>query len=160
MLLLHESREDLPDPTTDTHLSPSSALYSTSAPNNNGKTRYKNNRGNKNTGRVFSIKDLNIGHLLHRSDSIGDLYLVLQSSPPFVPSATALVVVSPLVGASSSWSSRVSTFNFFKSRNFISCSNTLLPTCHARQLGKHCRLSFSNSLTKTSKVFELVHSDL
>ncbi|KAJ9567352.1 hypothetical protein OSB04_003318 [Centaurea solstitialis] len=346
MLLLHESREDQPDPTTDTHLSPSSALYSTSAPTNTGKTRYKNNRGNKNTGRVtskgtsgghppfiaqllqllqnvvhqqqvqnpqssgprrlpapsapihggfpapsalfvappqtpqpnssapqftdlgslfssmsvqqptptpdnnyymdtgasshmsynqgnllslkpcgkskvimvgigallpvscvgdtflplshtplalknvlvsdqmvknlisvrrftidnwvsvefdpfgFSIKDLNTGHLLHRSDSVGDLYPVLQSPQPSTSSATGFVAVSPLVWHRRLGHPGVSTFSFLKSRNFISGSNTLLPTCHACQLGKHCHLSFSHSTTKTSKVFELVHSDL
>lgn len=364
MLLLHESREDQPEPTTDTHLSPSSALYSTSTTNNNGKGRNKNNRGNKNTGRVtskgtpggggnfssnitgfsgdtgtsgghpqfntqllqllqnvmhqqqtrntqlggpqrlptasahgglpppsalyaappppppvsatqpqftdlaslfssmavqqpsqtqdnnyymdtgasshmsfnqgnllslkpcgkskvimvgngallpvscigntflpfsqkqlalknvlvsdkmvknlisvrrftvdnwvsvefdpfgFSIKDLNTGHLLHRSDSDGDLYPVLQSSQPSVSSATALVAVSPLVWHRRLGHPGISTFNFLKSHKFISCSNKLLPTCHACQLGKHCRLSFSSSVTKTSRVFELVHSDL
>ncbi|KAJ9553498.1 hypothetical protein OSB04_017543, partial [Centaurea solstitialis] len=352
MLLLHESREDQPDPTANTHLSPSSALYSTSAPNNNGKTRLKNNQGNKNTGRVtfnrtlggggssssntigfsgdagapgerctstaiseysaqwppsstgaicaypwgvacaislfaappqapqlcpsapqftdlaslfssmsvqqpartqdnnyymdtgasshmsynqgnllslkpcgkskvimvgnsallpvsfigdtflplsrtplalknvlvsdqmvknlisvrrftidnwvfvefdpfgFSIKDLNTGQLLHRADSNGDLYPVLQSPQPSAPSATAFVAVSPIVWHRRLGHPGVSTFSFLKSRNFISCSNTLLPTCHACQLGKHCRLSFSHSTTKTSKVFELVHSDL
>ncbi|KAJ9543586.1 hypothetical protein OSB04_023293 [Centaurea solstitialis] len=342
MLLLHESREDKPDPTADTHLSPSSALYSTSTPNNNGKTRLKNNRGNKNTRRVtfnrtlgggvllhqtlllflvmqqvqnthpngprrlpvpsapthggipvpsalfaappqapqlcpsapqfmdlaslfssmsvqqptrtqdnnyymdtgasshmsynqgnllslkpcgkskvimvgngallpvscigdtflplsrtplalknvlvsdqmvknliyvrrytidnwvsvefdpfgFSIKDLNTGQLLHRADSIGDLYPVLQSPQPSVPSATAFAAVSPIVWHRRLGHPGVSTFSFLKSRNFISCSDTLLPTCHACQLGKHCHLSFSHSTTKTSKVCELVHSDL
>ncbi|KAJ9544041.1 hypothetical protein OSB04_023748 [Centaurea solstitialis] len=332
MLLLHESREDQPDPTADTYLSPTTALYSTSAPNNNEKTRLKNNRGNKNTGRVtfnrtlggggssssnttgfsgdasapgglqllqllhnllhqqqaqdtqpnglrrlpapsapthggpsapqftdlaslfnsmsvqqpartqdnnyymdtgasshisfnqgnlLSLKPcgkskvimvgngallpvscigdtfLPLSHtplalknvlvsdqmvknliyvrqftidnwfllnltrqLLHRADSIGDLYLVLQSPQPFVPSATVFVAVSPIVWHRRLGHPGVSTFSFLKSRNFISCSNTLLPMCHACQLGKHCRLSFSHSTTKTSKVFELVHYDL
>ncbi|KAJ9557448.1 hypothetical protein OSB04_012062, partial [Centaurea solstitialis] len=100
----------------------------------------------------FSIKDLNTGQLLHRADSIGDLYPILQSPQPSVPSGTAFVVVSPIV-----WHRHLGHPEF---RNFISCSNTLLPTCHACQLGKHCRLSFSHSTTKTTKVFELVHSDL
>ena len=75
MLLLHESREDQPELTTDTHLSPSSALYSTSATNNNGKGRNKNNRGNKNTGRVASKGTPGGGGLLL---SILLVFLVIQ----------------------------------------------------------------------------------
>ncbi|KAJ9545500.1 hypothetical protein OSB04_025207 [Centaurea solstitialis] len=45
----------------------------------------------------FSIKDLNTGQLLHRADSIGDLYPVLQSPQPSATSATAFVAVSPIV---------------------------------------------------------------
>ncbi|KAJ9539540.1 hypothetical protein OSB04_032273 [Centaurea solstitialis] len=108
----------------------------------------------------LTTKDLNTSHLLHRSDSVGDLYPVLQSPQPSVSSATAFFAVSPLVRHRRLGHPGASTFSFLKSRNFISCSNTLLPTCHACQLDKHCRLSFSHSTTKTSKVFELVHSDL
>ncbi|KAJ9543513.1 LOW QUALITY PROTEIN: hypothetical protein OSB04_023220 [Centaurea solstitialis] len=52
----------------------------------------------------FSIKDLNTGQLLHRADSIGDLY---PSPQPSVPSTTAFVVVSPSCGIVT-WVIRVS----------------------------------------------------
>ena len=51
-------------------------------------------------------------------------------------------------------------FQFLQSRNFISCGSQKSSLCHTCQLGKHCRLPFSLSCTKTSRVFELIHSDL
>ncbi|KAJ9557001.1 LOW QUALITY PROTEIN: hypothetical protein OSB04_011615 [Centaurea solstitialis] len=104
------------------------------------------------------LLDLNTCRLLHRFDSLGDLYPVIQSSTPSVPSATDLVAMSPLVIVV--WVIWGLLLLVFQSLNFICFSNTLLPTCHACQLGKHYHLSFSHSLTKTSNVFELVHSDL
>jgi hypothetical protein len=34
------------------------------------------------------------------------------------------------------------------------------PLCHACQLGRHVRFSFSNSLSRATKNFDLVHCDL
>ncbi|KAJ9557254.1 hypothetical protein OSB04_011868 [Centaurea solstitialis] len=79
----------------------------------------------------FTIKDFQIGRLLQRCDSDHhDLYPVLPSSP-LSALASANVAVS-------------------------------FDTWHRRlgHPGKHCRLPFSASSTKTSRVFELIHFDL
>lgn len=86
-------------------------------------------------------------------DSVGNLYLVLPTSASF---DTAFPTVS-----SHTWHRRlghpgVSVFRFLASINFISCSSNNLPNCHVCQLGKHCRLSFSDSKNKTSHLFGLL----
>ena len=105
----------------------------------------------------FSVKDLKTGALLQRCDSVGDLY---PCTPTQMASDSALTTVSL-----PTWHRRLghpgsSILQFLHSRRFISSSTNKLSICHACQLGKHCRLSFSSSLSKTSRVFELIHSDL
>lgn len=105
------------------------------------------------------MKDFDSGSLLHRSDSDGELYLALLSSDrSSIDSAFTAI-------SSSTWHRRLghhgnSVFDFLVNIRFILCSNKQLPLCHACQIGKHCRMSFSSSLTKTSCLFELVLSDL
>ncbi|KAJ9565991.1 LOW QUALITY PROTEIN: hypothetical protein OSB04_001957 [Centaurea solstitialis] len=108
----------------------------------------------------FTVKDFNTGRLLQRCDSDHhNLYTVLPSSPPSAL-ASANVAVS-----FDTWHRRLghpgaAVFQFLMSRKFITCSSKTSSLCHACQLGKHCRLPFSASSTKTSRVFELIHSDL
>ncbi|KAJ9568111.1 hypothetical protein OSB04_004077 [Centaurea solstitialis] len=108
----------------------------------------------------FTVKDLKTGSFLQRCDSDHhDLYPVLPPSPQSAV-ASANVVVSFDV-----WHRRLghpgaAVFQFLLSRKFITCSSQNSSLCHACQLGKHCRLPFSLSATKTSRVFELIHSDL
>ncbi|KAJ9545073.1 hypothetical protein OSB04_024780 [Centaurea solstitialis] len=108
----------------------------------------------------FTIKDFQTGRPLQRCDSDHhDLYPVLPSSPPSAL-ASANVAIS-----FDTWHRRLShpgavVFQFLMSRKFISCSGKTSSLCHACQLVKHCRLPFSVSSTKTSRVFELIHSDL
>ncbi|KAI3722068.1 hypothetical protein L2E82_33093 [Cichorium intybus] len=107
----------------------------------------------------FSIKDLNSDDLLQRVDSNSDLY-------PCLPSSAVTSSVKALTAMSlPTWHRRLghpgsSVLSFLLSRHFINCSSTKLPICHACQTGKHCRLPFTLSTSKTSRVFELVHSDL
>ncbi|KAJ9566603.1 hypothetical protein OSB04_002569 [Centaurea solstitialis] len=108
----------------------------------------------------FTVKDLKTGSFLQRCDSDHhDLYPVLPPTPRSTL-ASANVVVSFYV-----WHRRLghpgaAIFQFLVSRKFITCSSRTSTLCHAFQLGKHCRLPFSLSTTKTSRVFELIHSDL
>ncbi|KAJ9540986.1 LOW QUALITY PROTEIN: hypothetical protein OSB04_027492 [Centaurea solstitialis] len=108
----------------------------------------------------FTVKDLKTGSFLQRCDSDHhDLYPVLPPSPQSAV-ASANVAVSFDV-----WHRRLghpgaAVFQFLLSRKFIACSSQNSSLCHACQLGKHCRLPFSLSATKTSHVFELIHSDL
>ncbi|KAJ9537125.1 hypothetical protein OSB04_029858 [Centaurea solstitialis] len=108
----------------------------------------------------FTVKDLKTGSFLQRCDSDHhDLYPVLPPAPRSTL-ASANVAVSFDV-----WHRRLghpgaAIFQFLVSRKFIACSSQSSALCHACQLGKHCRLPFSLSTTKTSRVFELIHSDL
>ncbi|KAJ9546206.1 hypothetical protein OSB04_025913 [Centaurea solstitialis] len=108
----------------------------------------------------FTVKDLKTGSFLQRCDSDHhDLYPVLPPTPRSAL-ASANVVVSFDV-----WHRRLghpgaAIFQFLVSRKFITCSSRTSTLCHACQLGKHCRLPFSLSTTRTSRVFELIHSDL
>ncbi|KAJ9565039.1 hypothetical protein OSB04_001005 [Centaurea solstitialis] len=108
----------------------------------------------------FTVKDLKTGSFLQRCDSDHhDLYPVLPPSPQTAV-ASANVAVSFDV-----WHRRLghpgaAVFQFLLSRKFIACFSENSSLCHACQLGKHCRLPFSLSATKTSRVFELIHSNL
>ncbi|KAJ9544405.1 hypothetical protein OSB04_024112 [Centaurea solstitialis] len=108
----------------------------------------------------FTVKDLKTGSFLQRCDSDHhDLYPVLPPAPRSTL-ASANVAVSFDV-----WHRRLghpgaAIFQFLVSRKFIACSSQSSALCHACQLGKHCRLPFSLSTTKTSRVFELIHSGL
>ncbi|KAJ9538099.1 LOW QUALITY PROTEIN: hypothetical protein OSB04_030832 [Centaurea solstitialis] len=108
----------------------------------------------------FTVKDLKTGSFLQRCDSDHhDLYPVLPPTPRSAL-ASANIAVSFDV-----WHRRLghpgaAIFQFLVSRKFITCSSRTSTLCHACQLGKHCRLPFSLSTTKTSRVFELIHSDL
>ncbi|KAJ9551722.1 hypothetical protein OSB04_015767 [Centaurea solstitialis] len=108
----------------------------------------------------FTVKDLKTRSFLQRCDSDHhDLYPVLPPTPRSAL-ASANVAVSFDV-----WHRRLghpgaAIFQFLVSRKFIACSSRTSTLCHACQLGKHCRLPFSLSTTKTSRVFELIHSDL
>ncbi|KAJ9564516.1 hypothetical protein OSB04_000482 [Centaurea solstitialis] len=125
----------------------------------------------------FTVKDLKTGSFLQRCDSDHhDLYPVLPPTPRSAlasanqgrrerdckthPSSRDEVAVSFDI-----WHRRLghpgaAIFQFLVSRKFIACSSETSTLCHACQLGKHCRLPFSLSTTKTSRVFELIHSDL
>ncbi|GJQ93199.1 ribonuclease H-like domain-containing protein [Tanacetum coccineum] len=107
----------------------------------------------------FTVNDFNTGAFLQCCNSTSDLYPVLPSSSSSSQDVAALAI------SSDTWHRRLghpgtSIFNFLLSRKFISCSNKLSSSCHACQHGKHCHLSFSPSVTKTYRLFELIHSDL
>jgi hypothetical protein len=45
-------------------------------------------------------------------------------------------------------------------KSFIPCNNAATRVCHACQLGKHVRLPFTRSISKSVVSFELIHCDL
>ncbi|GJY01060.1 ribonuclease H-like domain-containing protein [Tanacetum coccineum] len=90
----------------------------------------------------FLVKDFLTRHILLRCDSSGDLYPVTSPSPtPYV-----LLSVSP-----NTWHQRLGhpgehVLRSLKSRQYISYNkDKSLHLCHACQLGKHVRLSFTSS---------------
>ena len=104
------------------------------------------------------VKDLHTRTVLHRCDSSGDLYpLISTSTTP--PSAL-------LAAMKMTWHRRlghpdVQVLSRLRSNKSISVTPSTHDTslCHACQLGRHTRLS-SNSLSRASKPFELIHCDL
>jgi histone deacetylase 1/2 len=108
----------------------------------------------------LSVKDFQTKNMIARCNSDGDLY-------PFQwPSSTAhafFVTASP----STLWHRRLGhlsnqALSHLASAFHIPC-NKVSPSyslCHACQLGKHIRLPFDTSTTRTSCPFELIHCDL
>lgn len=107
----------------------------------------------------FTVKDFKTCAFIQRFDSVGDLYPVFPLSSRSPSDNIFVVVILPTwhrpLRHHGSW-----ILQFLHSRYFISSSTNKLFTCHACQLGKHFRLTLSASTTKTSRLFELVHSDL
>ncbi|GJX70115.1 ribonuclease H-like domain-containing protein [Tanacetum coccineum] len=108
-------------------------------------------------GMVGLGKDFLTRHILLRRDSSGDLYPVTKPSP--VPQA--LLSVNP-----TTWHQRLrhpgeDVLRSLVSRQFISCTKEKSSNiCHACQLGKHVRLSFSSSNSVVTRSFEIIHSDI
>ncbi|XP_071741282.1 uncharacterized protein [Rutidosis leptorrhynchoides] len=106
----------------------------------------------------FSVKDYLTRRLLLRNDSTGDLYL-LTPQPPTV--AHHALLTTPSI-----WHQRLGhlstdVFRHLISSNSIACNNTKYSVlCHACQLGKHARLSFSSYVSHVTSLFDIVHSDL
>jgi hypothetical protein len=102
----------------------------------------------------FSIKDLATGRVIHRCNSTGDLYPFVQPSQCFLATVSATLwhqrLGHPGVEALANAS------KYFK----FSCNKSLPTHCDACRLGKHTRLPFYSSTTKTSAAFELCHCDL
>ncbi|KAJ9566586.1 LOW QUALITY PROTEIN: hypothetical protein OSB04_002552 [Centaurea solstitialis] len=106
----------------------------------------------------FTVKDLKTWSFLQRCDSDHhDLYPVL---PPTPRSALASVNIAVSFDV---WHRRLG-HRVLLSSNFLFHASSLLvpvePLLYVMRLGKHCRLPFSLPTTKTSRVFELIHSDL
>lgn len=108
----------------------------------------------------FSVKDLLTGTTLLRSNSLGDLY-PFPASQKSQPSHSAFLAASQ-----NTWHKRLAHTNKDSIRSIIT-SNSLLcnkeplfTSCLPCQLGKQIKLPFVSSTSKTSKPFELIHSDL
>jgi hypothetical protein len=119
----------------------------------------------------LSVKDLTTRNVIARSNSTGPLYrLRLPSST--ASSRTSLCAMSTIdaprilvVIATSTWHRRLGhpgtdALSSLSRSYFISCTSTTHDFCHACQLGKHTRLSFSGSSSHAEKAFDLLHLDL
>ena len=95
--------------------------------------------------------------VLHRCDSLGDLYPVQPS--PATTGPRALSVGVDLWHARLGHPSSTTLRQILRGFSF-SCNKTEAHTCEACRLGKHVRLPFSASSTVASYPFELIHSDV
>ena len=107
-----------------------------------------------------SVKDLRTRNLLLRCDSSGPLY-TLQL--PTSPSGSCALVATP---SSTTWHRRLghpgkAALQTLAKSSSIVCSKLDDDTlCHACQLGRHVRLPFTNSLSRASHIFDLIHCDV
>ena len=107
----------------------------------------------------FSVKDLLSRREILRCNSTGELYTFSRSTPPRVFAATT--------APHDVWQRRVGhpghdAYRRLSQHISLPCNKQINPShlCHACQLGRHVRLPFSSSTTRTSRPFELVHCDL
>lgn len=109
----------------------------------------------------FTVKDLHSRVALLRSNSSGDLYSIPSSLNQRSNPSTALLSFSPNV-----WHKRLAHLNnnflfSLRAMKLISCNNdNMSSSCEACQLGKQIKLSFSKSVSSTSKPFDIIHSDI
>ena len=106
----------------------------------------------------FCVKDARTRMVLHRCDSLDELYPV---HPPST-STTAPVALSAGIDL---WHARLGHPNPVTLRHILrsfsfSCHKIEDHTCHACRVGKHVRLPFNNSTTIASFPFQLIHSDV
>jgi hypothetical protein len=105
----------------------------------------------------FSVKEPRTGRVILCCDSTGDLYTI--------PSAAPAPAQALLAASASIWHRRLShpgpaIIASLRRNNLISCNKIDHSLCHACQLGKHVRLPFSTSMSKTVPPFEIVHCDV
>ena len=110
----------------------------------------------------FSVKELDTGKIILRSNSTGDLY-------PFKSTHGASSSTSPssvfLASSYSVWHYRLGhpgkvILDFLSSSNAIKCNKNPSFFCHSCPLGKHIKLSFSSSMNVNYCPFDILHSDL
>ena len=104
----------------------------------------------------FSVKDLITRRELLRCNSTGELY----SFQPPAPRALTATTTSHDI-----WHRRLGHPGHDAYRRLLQhislpCNKNSSNLCHACQLGRHVRLPFSSSTTKTTRPFELIHCDL
>jgi hypothetical protein len=110
----------------------------------------------------LSVKDLTTRNVIVRLNSTGPLYMMRlpESVPPSSGIVAALTVVAP-----ATWHRRLGhpgpdALSSLSRSSFINCTSNKHDLCHACQLEKHIRLSFSSSSNRVAKAFDLIHLDL
>lgn len=105
----------------------------------------------------FSVKDLRTGAVILRCSSSGDLY----------PVTTLPHALTALTADSTLWHRRLGHPGPDAFLRLVSSSSLPInkvhkgfSLCHACQLGRHVRLPFSPSTTRTLRPLELIHCDL
>jgi hypothetical protein len=107
----------------------------------------------------FFVKDLCTKAVILRCNSRGDLYAF--TSPALHPTAQGLIAST----TTELWHRRLGhpgrdSMSHLYKKSFIPCNKAATRVCHACQLGKHVRLPFIRSTSKSVVLFELIHCDL
>ncbi|GJZ35072.1 copia protein, partial [Tanacetum coccineum] len=108
----------------------------------------------------FTVKDYKTGIHLMRCDSSGDLYPLTTSALQKVTSPSTFAAFSQDL-----WHKRLghpgaNILNLLKNKNYIECNRTKAsPLCEPCVFGKHVKLPFNDSTSRTFSPFDIVHSD-
>lgn len=93
-----------------------------------------------------------------RCDSFGDLYTfpsITSSTTPVASLATITILWHHRLGHPAP-----AAIDTLRSTSSITCNKVASSLCHACQLGKHIRLPFTRSQSRSTAPFELVHCDV
>lgn len=106
----------------------------------------------------FSVKDFPTRREILRCNSTGDLYTIPPTDSSAAPHAGLAI-------SSSLWHLRLghpapAAITTLRQKASITCNKDGRTLCHSCQLGKHVRLPFSNSRSRSSTPFELVHCNV
>ena len=105
------------------------------------------------------MKDLATGNIILRSNSTGDLYSFQSTHRASASSSTSSTF------STSVWHSRFGhlenvILDSLYSSSLIKCNKDPSFVCHSCPLGKHVQLPFINSMSMSTKPFDIIHSDL
>jgi hypothetical protein len=105
----------------------------------------------------FSVKDIPSRRVMLRCDSTDDLYTF--------PATTAASPLATLAITTTIWHARLghpapSVIDTLRNNSFITCNKVAQSLCHSCQLGKHVRLPFTHSQTRSTAPFDLIHCDV
>ena len=110
----------------------------------------------------FSVKDLQTGVHLMRCNSSVDLYpLTTDCTTNHAIQPSSFAALSPVL-----WHNRLGhlgtlVLNTLKNNKLIGCNKTSLTSfCQSCVFGKHVKLPFYDSLSRTHLLFDICHSDL
>jgi hypothetical protein len=97
--------------------------------------------------------------MIIRSNSVGPLYTLCL--PNSSSSATCALAAVP----APTWHQRLGhpgsdVLSQLRNATVISCPRSSTELCHACQLGRHTRLTFSSSTSRASQPFDIIHCDL
>ncbi|KAJ9537459.1 hypothetical protein OSB04_030192 [Centaurea solstitialis] len=108
----------------------------------------------------FSVKDFKTGTSLMRCESRGELYPINTTTNTTTPPSTFVVLSSSL------WHDRLghpgaTIVDSLRLNDFIKCNQSRnLNVCRACSLGKHTKLPFVASNSRTLMPFDVIHCDL
>jgi hypothetical protein len=111
----------------------------------------------------LSVKDLATRTLLARCDSPGPLYTLRL---PASPTSTSAPHVLAAAASSVTWHRRLGhpgrdvMSKLSSSTSGSGCRGSFEHLCHACQLGRHVRLPFPTSSSRTADTFDLIHCDV
>jgi hypothetical protein len=119
----------------------------------------------------LSVKDLTTRNVIARLNSTSPLYtlhLLSSTTSSRTSPCDMSTIAAPRIlvaVATSTWQHRLghpgpNALSSMSRSSFISCTSTIHDFCHACQLGKHTKLSFSSSSSRAAKAFDLLHPDL
>jgi hypothetical protein len=109
------------------------------------------------------VKDLSSQNVIARCNSSDPLYMMCLPSHSAPSPCVAPAAV--LATSTSTWHRRlrhlgVDALYKLSSDSSVICSKRIHDFCHACQLGRHTRMPFTSSTSRTYNIFDLIHCDM